>query len=476
MQDSDKHSGLEMTPQQMRQLASKAADILIDRIGSMDSAKAWDGEFREILAREFDGPPPENGRAAEEVLEQIARDVLPYGAQLDHPRFFGFVPSSPTWPGIIADFLASGFNINTCSWLVSSGTSHLELVVIDWIRNWIGYPDSAGGLLTSGGSAASVEAIVAAREAAGHPAQPVVYMSNQSHSALIRAALIAGVRREHIRLIDTDDRFQMDINALRQQVSEDKTNGLQVVAVCANAGTTSTGAIDPLDVLADYCENEDVWLHVDAAYGGFALLTADGKEKLAGINRADSIGIDAHKWFFQPFEAGALIAKNGQTLENAFAIRHDALQDTIWGANHPNFSDRGLQLSRSPRALKIWMSVQIFGIAPFRSAIQRGLDLAKDAAKYIESTPVLELITPVSLGVVCFRVNDGSQDEQSLEEINRKVLAHVFWDELAFVSSTNLKGKFSLRLCILNHTTTWEDVQRTLDLVIRIGSNTLEPT
>lgn len=131
MQDSDKHSGLEMTPQQMRQLASKAADILTDRIGSMDSTKAWDGEFREILAREFDGPPPENGRVAEEVLEQVARNVLPYGAQLDYPRFFGFVPSSPTWPGILADFLASGFNVNTCSWLISSGTSHLELVVID---------------------------------------------------------------------------------------------------------------------------------------------------------------------------------------------------------------------------------------------------------------------------------------------------------------------------------------------------------
>ncbi|MXZ55250.1 MAG: aminotransferase class V-fold PLP-dependent enzyme [Gammaproteobacteria bacterium] len=476
MEDSDKHSGLEMTPQQMRQLASKAADILIDRIGSMDSAKAWDGEFREILAREFDGPPPENGRLAEEVLEQVARDVLPYGAQLDHPRFFGFVPSSPTWPGVLADFLASGFNINTCSWLVSSGTSHLELVVIDWIRNWIGYPDSAGGLLTSGGSAASVEAIVAAREAAGHPVQPVVYMSNQSHSALIRAALIAGVRREHIRLIDTDDSFQMDMEVLRQQVSEDQANGLHVVAVCANAGTTSTGSIDPLVELADYCEKEDIWLHVDAAYGGFALLTEDGKEKLAGINRADSIGVDAHKWFFQPFEAGALIAKNGQHLENAFAIRHDALQDTIWGANHPNFSDRGLQLSRSPRALKIWMSVQIFGIAPFRAAIQRGLDLAHRAATYVESAPSLELITPVSLGIVCFRVNDGSHDEQSLEEINRKVLAHVFWDELAFVSSTTLKGKFSLRMCILNHTTTWDDVQRTIDLVIRIGSKALELT
>ena len=462
-----------MTPEEMRKLASAATEVLINRIGSIGSSKAWDGEFREILERELGGPPPENGRVAEEVLSQIVQDVLPYGAQLDHPRFFGFVPSSPTWPGIIADFLASGFNANTCSWLVSSGTSQLELTVIEWIRDWIGYSKTAGGLLTSGGSAASVEAIVAARDAAGHPARPVVYMSDQSHSALIRAAMIAGVRREHIRLVRTDDSFRIDMSELRQLVLDDRASGLQAVAVCANAGTTSTGSIDPLPALAEFCEDERIWFHVDAAYGGFALLTEDGKEKLDGIEKADSVGMDAHKWFFQPYEVGALIVKNGQNLEDTFSIRHDALQDTVWGANHPNFSDRGIQLSRSPRALKIWMSVQIFGIARFRLAIQNGLDLAERAAAYISAEPMLELMTPVSLGVVCFRVTSEGADEQSLEEINRKVLAHVFWDELAFVSSTNLKGKFSLRLCVLNHTTTWKDVQQTLDLVVHLGSQTL---
>lgn len=473
MKKQNEQTGLEMTPEQMRELASKATEVLINRIESMGSSKAWDGEFREILERELGGPPPENGRVADEVLNQIVQGVLPYGAQLDHPRFFGFVPSSPTWPGIIADFLASGFNANTCSWLVSSGTSHLELVVLEWLRDWIGYPKTAGGLLTTGGSAASVEAIVAARDASGHPARPVIYMSDQSHSALIRAAFIAGVRREHIRLVSTGDDFRIDMSELRQQVYHDRASGLQAVAVCANAGTTSTGAIDPLPALAEFCEAEKIWFHVDAAYGGFALLTADGKTRLDGIQRADSVGMDAHKWFFQPYEVGALIVKNGQSLENTFAIRHDALQDTVWGTNHPNFSDRGLQLSRSPRALKIWMSVQIFGVARFRAAIQNGLDLAIRAAEYVESEPVLELMTPVSLGIVCFRVTSDGADEKSLEEINRKVLAHVFWDELAFVSSTNLKGKFSLRLCILNHTTTWQDVQRTLDLIVQLASKTL---
>ena len=473
MKDHEEHSGLEMSPTQMRQLASKTTEILINRIESLESEKAWDGEFREILEREFGGPPPENGRSAEEVVDQVVAEVLPYGAQLDHPRFFGFVPSSPTWPGILADYLAAGFNANACTWLVSSGTSHLELVVIDWICKWIGYPDTAGGLLTSGGSAASVEALVAARDAAGHPDRPVVYMSDQSHSALIRAASIAGVRREHIRIVGTDDNFRIDMTALRRQVADDRANGLQPVAVCAAAGSTSTGAIDPLVAMADFCAEENIWLHVDAAYGGFALLTEEGKEQLAGIQRADSVGVDAHKWFFQPYEAGALIVKQGLHLENAFAIRHDALQDTVWGANHPNFSDRGLQLSRAPRALKIWMSVQTFGMASFRTAIQNGLDLANRAAAYVESEPMLELLT-VSLSIVCFRVTAAGADEKALEEVNRKVLAHVFWDELAFVSSTNLKGKFALRFCILNHTTTWDDVQKTLELIVRFGSIALD--
>ena len=468
-------SGLRMTPETMQRLASKVADVLIERIEGLDNSSAWDGEFREVLEGELGGPPPEGERSAEEVLEQVVQNVLPNAARLDHPRFFGFVPSSPTWPGVLADFLASGFNINSCTWLVSSGTSQLELIVVDWMRSWIDYPASSGGLLTSGGSAASVEALVTAREAAGHPEHPTVYMSDQSHSALKRAALIAGVRRDHIRIVASDEHFRIDIEQLREQVNADRNDGLQPVAICANAGSPSTGSIDPLAGLADYAAAEEIWLHVDAAYGGFAMVTSEGKELLRGVERADSVGMDAHKWFFQPYEAGALLVKDAEHLENAFAIGHDVLQDTVWGANHPNFADRGLQLSRAARALKIWMSVQTFGMARFRAAVQSGLDLARRAGEYIESSPVLELVTPVSLGIVCFRVKPERReyDEATLEDLNRKVLTRVFWDELAFFSSTSLKGVFSLRLCIINHTTTWDDVHKTLERVVHLGRDEL---
>ena len=465
-------SGLTMEPQAMRELADRATELLIERMSGLDGVPAWDGEFRDAL--KSSSIPPEDGRPADEVLEQAAREVLPFAARLDHPRFFGFIPSSATWPGVIADLMAAGFNINSCTWLVSSGTSQIELTVIDWMRNWIGYPESAGGLTTSGGSAASVEALVAAREATGNPERAAVYLSDQAHSALRRASLIVGVRRERVRLVPTDDRFRMDTGELRRQIAEDRANGLVPMAVCANAGSSSTGSIDPLRELAEICADEGAWLHVDAAYGGFALVTARGKRLLDGIELADSVGIDAHKWFFQPYEAAVLMVRNVEHLERAFALGHDVLQDTVWGANHPNFADRGLQLSRSPRALKIWMSVQTFGMARFREAVLQGMDLAQQAADYVEQSPKLELMAQVSLGIVCFRVNPGSEyGEDALEELNRKVLAHVFWDDLAFLSSTSLKGVFSLRICILNHTTTWEDVRSTLDRVVQLAERAL---
>ena len=205
------------------------------------------------------------------------------------------------------------------------------------------------------------------------------------------------------------------------------------------------------------------------------MVTQEGKALLKGIERADSIGFDAHKWFFQPYEAGVLMVKDAKRLEDAFAMGHDVLQDTIWGGNHPNFSDRGQQLSRVARALKIWMSVQTFGMAAFRSAVQNGLDLARRAEAYVQDSAALEVMAPVSLSILCFRFNpaDGDHDEETLGKVNRKVLASVFWDELAFFSSTSLKGVFALRICIINHTTTWEDVRMTLDAVVRFGKEAL---
>ena len=463
---------LQMAPEVMLDLARKVAELLVERSTNLPDDNAWDGDFQQALDAKLREDPPEEGRPGAEVIEWVAREVLPFSVRLDHPRCFGFIPSAPTWPGVLADFMAAGYNFNQCTWLVASGPSEIELVVIDWLRRWIGYPDGAGGLLTSGGSAASVDAFVAAREAAGNPPGATVYMSDQSHSAQVRAARITGVRREHTRLLPTDERFRLDVDALARAVAEDRAAGLNPVTVCANAGASSTGAIDPLEPIADFCEAEGIWLHVDGAYGGFATVTEKGKELLRGIERADSVNLDAHKWFFQPYEVGGLLVKDASTLERAFEVHHDVLQDTVWGANHPNFSDRGLQLSRSARALKIWMSVQTFGMAAFRRAVSQGMELAARADDYVRESSMLETLNPASLGIVCFRVNPGDRDldEGTLEKINRNVLARVFWEDRALISSTTLAGKFSLRLCIINHNTTWDDVRETLEAIEGFGA------
>ena len=462
---------LAMEPEQMLDLARRTAELLVKRIQDLPEENAWDGEFKQVLDHKLMTAPPEEGRPPLEVIEQAAREILPLAIRLDHPRCFGFIPSAPTWPGILADFLAAGYNVNACTWLVASGPSQVELVVIDWFRRWLGYPVGAGGLLTSGGSEASVNAFVTAREAAGHPERATVYLSDQSHSAHIRAARIVGVRPECIRLLPSDAQFRLDVDLLARAVADDRAAGFSPIAICANAGTSSTGAVDPLPAIADYCAAEGIWMHVDAAYGGFAVVTERGKQLMSGIERADSVGLDPHKWLFQPYEAGALLVKDARTLEHAFEVHHDILQDTVWGANHPNISDRGLQLSRSFRGLKVWMSIQTFGMAAFRRAVDNGMELAARAEKYVRESAVLEFLTPVSLGIVCFRINpaDRDHDEKALEQINRTVLARVFWEDRAFLSSTLLHGTFALRLCIINHNTTWDDVRETLGAAERFG-------
>ena len=468
--------GLRMPPDLMRELAQHVTEILIERNRELRGDRAWDGEFLQELASRLMEDPPEAGRPPREVIDRAVRDVLSPTMRHDHPRAFGFVPSAPTWPGVLADYLATGFNINAATWLSASGPSQLEAVVIDWFRRWLGYPETAGGVLTSGGSAAALDALVAAREAAGHPAQATVYMSDQSHSAQIRAARIIGIRPEGIRVLPAGADFRLDPFTLADAVETDRAAGATPIAVCADAGSTSTGAVDPLDAIAEYCTAQGIWLHVDAAYGGFAAVTEPGARLLRGIERADSIGLDPHKWFFQPYEAGCLLVRDVGTLERAFAIHHDVLQDSVWGANHPNQADRGLQLSRRDRALKIWMSVQIFGMAAFRDAVAQGIERAERAARYVADSPLLELMTPASLGIVCLRVNPcgGAHGERALHQINRQVLARVFWEDRAFLSSTLLCRQLALRLCVINHSTTWDDVRETLEAIERFGSDAME--
>ena len=460
---------LHMTAETMRELARHVTEILVARIEHLPEGRVWEGDFKDPLAEQLSEEPPETGRPAREVIERATRDVLTNALRLDHPRSFGFVPTCPTWPGVLADFMASGFNINAATWLTASGPTQLEEVVVGWFRQWFGLPEEAGGVMTSGGSSGALHAFVAAREAAGNPDRPVAYMSDQSHSAQVRAARIVGITPDRIRLLPSDTSGRIDPGAVAQAIAADRAAGCSPTVVCANAGTPTRGAVDPLRALADLCAAERVWYHVDAAYGGFAILTPRGAAALEGIELADSISVDPHKWLFQPYEAGCILVRDGGTLERAFAIGHDVLQDSVWGAKHANMADQGIQLSRSFRALKVWMSIQTFGMAAFRAAVENGLELAARAAEHITASRTLELVS-ASLGIVCFRVNTGGLSEDALAELNRQVLARVFWGEQAFLSSTMVNGRVVLRLCIVNYNSTWDDVRETLEAAERFGA------
>lgn len=458
-------------PEEMRRSGYAVVDAIVERWAGLADGPAWQGATRDELEPLLHGPAPEDGRDLESLLETVTGDVMPFAGRIDHPRFLAFIPSSPTWASVLASFLIAGYNVFQGTWLESSGPSQIEVTVLDWFRKWLGYPEEAGGVLTSGGSAANLLAIVAARESAENPKRGTVYLSGQAHGSLARAARVAGIPPGRIRLVETDGRCRIVTAALRATIARDRAAGMHPFLIAGNAGTTNTGAIDPLAELAEIAREEGLWYHVDAAYGGFAILDPEVRPLLTGLDASDSVTLDPHKWFFQPYETGCLMVRDPALLESAFRIAPDYLQDAAWGPRHVNFCDRGVQLTRIFRALRIWLSVQRYGLAAHRAAVSRGIALARGAEARIRDDPALELLAPQSLGIVCFRYRgnrEGGSDEE-LDDLNRRIQDEIVGSGFAMMSSTRLRGRLSLRFCVLNVRTTARDLARTLDRIVSVG-------
>jgi glutamate/tyrosine decarboxylase-like PLP-dependent enzyme len=288
-----------------------------------------------------------------------------------------------------------------------------------------------------------------------------VYASKQTHSSVCKAARALGFGPERVRSLPTDRRYRLRLDALVDAIDRDLRAGLRPLIVAANAGATNTGSIDPLAELAAICAERGLWLHVDAAYGGFAALTERGRTLLAGLDLADSVALDPHKWLYQPIECGCVLVRDGALLERAFSIAPDYLED--YRGAEVDFCDRGLQLTRGARALKVWLSLGYFGVDAFRDAIDRALDLARLAQRMIQRDRDLELLCPATLGVVCFRRRCGGVgDEEELERVNSELVAGFEASGLGLVSSTRLDGRYAIRMCVMNHTTARADVERTV--------------
>ena len=456
---------LAMDVEAMRRAGYATVDALVARLANPGAdpvlRRASPAEMRSRLG----GPPPEQAGDYGAVLARVVTDVLPFASRTDHPGYFAFVPSFTTWPAALAELTAAAANPYCGAWMESAGAAQVELEVIDWFRMWLGMPAGTAGVLVTGGSAANLTALLVAREVAGGPSDnSVVYLSDQAHSSLARTARAMGLRPQQVRVLPTDDRWRLGPETVAAAVHADRRAGRVPFALCASAGSTNTGAVDPLHDLADACAAEGLWLHVDAAYGGFAALTPQGRAVLAGIERADSVTLDPHKWLFQPMECGSVLIRDGARLERTFAIHPDYLDgNAAHSDGEVNFADRGLQLSRGFRALKIWMSVQTFGLAAFRAAIQRNLELAEFAEAAVRGHAGLTVMAPATLGIVCFRREWPACDEAETERRGIALIDALERTGAALVSSTRLAGRHAVRLCVLNPTSTEDDVRRVVE-------------
>ena len=291
-------------------------------------------------------------------------------------------------------------------------------------------------------------------------ARLTMYTSDQAHSSVRRAGWIAGIPRDQIRAVPTDDELRLQPQALAEMVRADRGAGFTPFLVVASGGTTNTGAVDPLHALADLCALEGLWLHVDAAYGGFAVLTTRGRDALDGLHRADSVTLDPHKWLFVPFECGCLLVRNPRHLADVYRIYPEYLRDAESAGEEINFADYGEQLTRYSRALKIWLSVGYFGTDAIAAAIDHGMDLAQCAERYVREHPALEVLSAARFGICCFRARpSGVTDPGALDALNERILARVNAGGRYFISSTRLCGSYSLRVCVLGYRTTDADIR-----------------
>jgi glutamate/tyrosine decarboxylase-like PLP-dependent enzyme len=392
---------------------------------------------------------------------------------VDHPRFFAFIPSPSNFVSAMADALAAGFNVFSGTWLEGSGPTQIELVTIDWLRQICGLPDTTGGLFVSGGSMANLTALAIARETKlkNRIADAIVYCSDQTHSSIDRGLRVLGFRPAQIRKIPSDKDFRLVMSRLRRAVIADRATGRNPFCVVANVGTTNTAAVDPLPELADFCSEEGLWLHADGAYGAAAMLSDEKRYLLEGLERVDSLILDPHKWLFQPHEMGCVLVRDGRRLRQTFRMVREYTRDVERAEEEVNLQDCGIQMTRGFRALKLWMSLKVFGLEAFREGVARGIARAELAEATLGDLPRWEIVTPAQLGIVTFRYDVPGRSAAEIDALNLMLVEEMIEDGFAMVSSTVLKGRTVLRMCINNPRTTEADIRETIRRLDHYGNN-----
>ena len=417
---------------------------------------------REVLSGLLTTPFPDQGIGVEGLFRAIHQKILPNTTTLSHPRFLAFVAGAGNGIAPYADAIAATVNQNCAVWLGGPVASVIEQSVVAWLAGLFGYGEQAGGIVTAGGSMATLDALATMlharrpqfRQRGLQTAAPplVVYTSAEAHWCVGKAAAILGIGLDNVRRVPVDDRYRMRLDALEAMIRADRAAGFEPACVVATPGTLSTGAIDPIATIADVCAREGLWLHLDAAYGGLFVLSERLHDAFEACARADSIAVDPHKLLFAPYEAGCLLVRDHTNQTRAFAFS-PSIATVEEDPLIVNYMDYGSQLSRGCKALKIWSALQMFGVEAFKSAIDHNLDLAQHMAELIEAEPDLELMAPVPLTAVCFQIKDASEADHAA------ALAQLNEEGTASLNPVRLDGRHGLRACVGNFRTTRSDIE-----------------
>ena len=466
---------------EMRELAHRMVDDALDYIQSARERPVWNPVPADI-AQQLKTPAPAGPSDPADVYSEFKAQILPYNLHTNHPRFWAWYMGSGTVMGALADFLAAVLNPNVGG--INHVAPRVEQQVIGWIVDMMGFPANASGLLTSGASMANFTALAVARNSnCGYdvrregvmqaPGPLTVYASTEIHSCNQKAVETLGLGSAGLRKVSVKDDYTIDLEALERQVLQDRAAGMVPFCVIATAGTINTGAIDDMSAIADFCEKENLWFHVDGAIGAVAVIAGNVKDQLSGMHRADSIALDLHKWMHIPFEAGCVVVRDAPAHRDSFALVPEYLQRDEEGGGMASgsywFSDYGLQLTRQFRALKVWMSVKEHGLERFGRMIARNVEQAHYLGDLVKDNPELELNAPIGLDIVCFRFNPGSMSQEELNALNRKLLVKLQEEGMAAPSYTTLKGNYCLRAAISNHRSEFEDFDLLVKEVIRLG-------
>lgn len=459
-----------------RRLAHRALDDALDFVESVRERPVWRQVPKEVRER-LSGPLPVEGASLEAVYEEFKRWIMPYATGNVHPRFFGWVHGAGQPGNIVAEMMAAAMNAN-CGGR-DHGAIYVEREVVGWCREMFGLPDEAGGLIVSGTSMANLVALGTARNAVGTavrthgvnngPGRLLAYTSQEAHNSVRKASEILGLGASGMRAISSCKDFTIDVDALRQAIRFDRAAGAQPFCVVGTVGTVNTGAIDNLEELAQLCAEEKMWFHVDGAFGGLCVMSEKLRRRLKGIERADSIAFDFHKWAHVQYDAACVLVRKAELQRAAYSMRPAYLQHLPRGLGAGDVwpCDLGPELSRSFRALKIWFAFREHGTRKLGEAIERNCDQAQYLARRVESEPTLELLVPCSLNIVCFRVVSPELDEAALNRLNEEIVADVQESGLAAPSTSRIHGKLAIRVNITNHRTQFRDLDIFVDAVLQ---------